>query len=318
MNVIKPILSIVSLLFATVVLGQNIDQYELTVGEVYVHKNGLSNSTLLFKVESITYNCIYVSGKPHYHGHVISNEKAFGSSYVCSVDLKYLLRKADSDERAWLQECIRQNKLVDRKEFMKNRGAVISEKITLNRNSLYPKVEGEGWQFTSVPFRYQFVNCGGEVQVGVQYDRQASNISLLHNGVTYYNSKTPELWPTSSQIEVGSVFAKLYYGVRYLGEVRLTYIVGNFAGCFGETFDVLKQVGKDPTDKEYRDNLGLFSLKNIVITSGGVTIGYNKEHQIIRELTYDDFGNPLKPGTSPSKPQGDKPKYDIFGNPIKD
>lgn len=233
------------------------------------------------------------------------------------------IRLANKDEIHWFNICKEENKHYSKEEALKmvsskNRGPIISAEISLNRKALWPKVKDEGWQFSFVPFRYQFVNCGGEVQVGVQYDRKAEYISYLRNGVAYFSDNAPELWPKPNQIEVGSVQAKLYYGNTYWGEVSLTYIVGNFAGCFGETFDVLKQVNKDPTAREYRENLDKFSLKNIAITEGGVTIKYQQEHEIIKKISYDDFGNPKSSGTKTTPTPSDKPKYDMFGNPTKD
>jgi len=316
---------LLSFCFAVFVNAQSLTKEDLKAGEIYYMQDHLSN-TYILKYRQI-YNktmrlgpgdalTYMLMGAYIYNGADFANDEA--SNIYYNEGRKPLLRKATEEERNWLNACIEAGKFVSKDAPSANRGPIKSTEIALNRKALWPKVKSEGWQFSFVPFRYQFVNCGGEVQVGVQYDKKAQHISLVHNGVAYYSANAPELWPKPDQIEVGSVQAKLYYGNIYWGEVSLTYIVGNFAGCFGETFDVLKQVNKDPTAKEYRDNLDKFTLQNIAITEGGVTINYQQENEIIKKVSYDDFGNPKKPGTQTAPTPTDKPKYDVFGNPIKD
>ena len=296
--------------------------HDLDIGEVYVQESNISTAgNIIFKVESKKY---YSTNDTDYKTSRIISESSFSSNFtLCSKTLKYLVRKANANEKDWLEACIRENRFIPKDEFGMSRGKSLSANINLNRTALdatYHGIQKEGWQFSNVPFRYQFVNCGGEVQMGVQYEKKADFITLVHNGSVYYEAHAPDLWPNSNQIEVGDVMAKLYYGNQYFGDVKLTYIVGNFAGCFGETFDVLKQVGKNPSQKDFLENLDKFSLKDIRIIRGDVTINYERKQQIIKAVSYDAFGNPIKSDSKPasSNSQGNnKPKYDAFGNPIK-
>lgn len=141
-----------------------------------------------------------------------------------------------------------------------------------------------GFYFSGVKFGYQFVNCGGNVVMGVNYSKNANFTTYWYNGKSY-NKQTigAELWPKPNEVEINTVKADLYFKNQNLGSVKLNYIVGNFAGCFGETYDVLKQVGKNSTSKEYKDNINDLSLQNIQVIAARA-IGLWREPKINDKL----------------------------------
>lgn len=142
--------------------------------------------------------------------------------------------------------------LIGTKTFSQ-KGDVKSQTLDVNRGSLNYTGPATGFEFSGVEFRYQFVNCGGDVQLGIGYTKNANFTAFMMDGQRYYKGTVdeiaPGIWPSASNVSIDEVQADLYYGNTFFGKVNLNYIVGNFGGCFGETFDVLKQVGKDPKKK---------------------------------------------------------------------
>lgn len=152
------------------------------------------------------------------------------------------------------------------------RSETYSANISRLRSGYHLETDASGFDFDGVQMRYQFVNCGGDVQMGINYDKRANYICYYHNRKSYYRTSIgDDLWPKPNDFELQEIKADLYYGNQKLGTVNLNYIVGNFAGCFGETFDVLRQVGKNPSDKLYKDNIHKLSLRNIKVLRGGPT-----------------------------------------------
>ena len=149
--------------------------------------------------------------------------------------------------------------------------------VGMNKSNIFNQDKSNGFEFSNLPFRYQFVNCGGDVQMGINYDKKANYTAFYMDGKKYYkydiDKLNPSYWPKPDQIELNTVGADLYFKGGFLGKVTLTYIVGNFAGCFGETFDVLAQVGKSPKEAIYKDNINDLTLKNVVVLYGGPTGG---------------------------------------------
>lgn len=255
------------------------------------------------------------------------NDQYFFEDPVSSFarDLDYKIRPATQEEKDWLNACIEVGKFISKEEALKlsskNRGEIKTAQLSLNpadRNS--PKFKGNrnGFCFSPVYFNYQFVNCGGEVQMGVNiYTNPQANYQkhTASNGYMFEGEHYVAVVSSTNEVDIQEVEADLYYGNQFLGKINLNYIVGNFAGCYGETFQVLKDVGKDPTAKEYRENLDKFELKNIRILRGDLKISNKEREQIHKSLKYDQFGNPRKLGSNPT--QNTQKKYDAFGNEIK-
>jgi len=141
-------------------------------------------------------------------------------------------------------------------------------------NRDHNQFEGDknGFEFSGVELRYQFVNCGGDVQMGLQYSKNANFTSFYADGQRYYKSTVDEVapgqWPAPSDIRIEELKADLYFGTVFLGKVHLNYIIGNSLGCFGETFDVLQQVGKDAESENFKKEIQSLRLTNIQIIRG--------------------------------------------------
>lgn len=159
------------------------------------------------------------------------------------------------------------------------RSQVNTANISLSREG-----KSNGFDYKGVTFKYQFVNCGGDVQVMVDFEKNATYTKFWYNKKAYSkNDIGADLWPESNQYNIGEIFADLYFENTFFGKVNLNYIVGNFAGCFGETYQVIKDTGKDPTLALYKSKINSFSLRNIKVSGGGDPIT-SRYYKIIERL----------------------------------
>ncbi len=164
------------------------------------------------------------------------------------------------------------------------RGDSKSVILSLDRNASTFNGEKTGFNFEGLSFTYQFVNCGGEVQLGINYRKDVRFTSFSFNDKNAGISEIGEkLWPRADEFELQQLEADLYFGNRPLGKVNLDYIVGNFSGCFGETFDVLNQTGQDPSNQEFKENINQLSLRNIQIVRADAT-GDKRRFDIIEKI----------------------------------
>lgn len=331
------IFTIITAVFAinSVAVAQNLGYYDMKPGEIYYVSYALSGSEII-KFRGIcriidTYDAIDGARISVDHGDFHSEVDRYRKYYDgCTHNIHGLqnerrVRPATQEEKDWLNACIEVGKFISKEEALKlsskNRGEIKTAQLSLNpadRNS--PKFKGNrnGFCFSPVYFNYQFVNCGGEVQMGVNiYTNPQANYQkhTASNGYMFEGEHYVAVVSSTNEVDIQEVEADLYYGNQFLGKINLNYIVGNFSGCYGETFQVLKDVGKDPTAKEYRENLDKFELKNIRILRGDLKISDKEREQIHKSLKYDQFGNPRKPGSKPT--QNTPKKYDAFGNEIK-
>ncbi|MEN3322686.1 hypothetical protein VP395_03040 [Mariniflexile soesokkakense] len=168
------------------------------------------------------------------------------------------------------------------------RGEEKQQTLSLDRNHYAFNGEKTGFNFTGMGFGYQFVNCGGDVQLGINYSKNVNFTTFSYNEKNVGASEVGSaLWPKPNEIELQEVKGNLYFGNQNLGKIHLNYIVGNFSGCFGETFDVLAQVGQDPKAKQYKDQINELTLRNITIIRADA-IGDNRKYKIIETLKTKD------------------------------
>lgn len=263
-----------------------------------------------------------------------TNYGTYYEKYVGRYRNLRVIREASKEEKHWLEVCIGENKTLDKVEALKklptkNRGEVKSEAIHLSANDrLQPVFKGrkDGFGFSGVSFNYQFVNCGGEVQMGVniytkheyKMNSQTYNRRLTVNGYALEGKLYPTFTTNADRVEILEVEADLYFGNARLGKVNLDNIVGNFAGCFGETFLVIEQLGLDPKKKEYLENLDKFELKRIRILRGDIKISEKQRQEIHKSLKYDTWGNALDPNDHKGTNNNSEKKYDAFGNLISE
>lgn len=321
------IFTIITAVFAinSVAVAQNLGYYDMKPGEIYYVSYAWSESQII-KFRGI---CRIIDTYDAIDGARISAEDEDFydgcTNNIHGLQNERRVRPATQEEKDWLNACIEVGKFISKEEALKlsskNRGEIKTAQLSLNpadRNS--PKFKGNrnGFCFSPVYFNYQFVNCGGEVQMGVNiYTNPQANYQkhTASNGYMFEGEHYVAVVSSTNEVDIQEVEADLYYGNQFLGKINLNYIVGNFSGCYGETFQVLKVVGKDPTAKEYRENLDKFELKNIRILRGDLKISDKEREQIHKSLKYDQFGNPRKPGSKPT--QNTPKKYDAFGNEIK-
>lgn len=162
------------------------------------------------------------------------------------------------------------------------KGTTKTIEVSFLRNNML--AQQNGFDFTGVNFGYQFVNCGGVVQVAVNYSKTANFTAYWYNGKKYDKQTIgADLWPKSNEVEINTIQADLYFRNQNLGRVKLNYIIGNFAGCVGETYDVLNQVGQNSSLKEYKDNINDLRLNNIQVIAARA-IGLWREPKINNKL----------------------------------
>jgi hypothetical protein len=65
--------------------------------------------------------------------------------------------------------------------------------------------------------------------------------------------------------------------------VTLKYIIGNFSGCFGETFSVLKEVRENALADVYKKNINSLQLTNIKLIKADAT-GTSRKYKIIKKI----------------------------------
>ncbi|MEQ6123516.1 hypothetical protein AAON49_04890 [Pseudotenacibaculum sp. MALMAid0570] len=145
-----------------------------------------------------------------------------------------------------------------------------AQMLSLDRSNILFSGEKNGFDFEDVKFKFQFVNCKGEVKLGVTYDKKASFTKFRYKGKSYNKSQVGSaLWPKSQEIEINDVSADLYFGSRKLGKVFIKFIPKRYTGCSGTMYDVLKDVGLRANDKVYKSNIKRLMLRNIKVLRAG-------------------------------------------------
>lgn len=115
-----------------------------------------------------------------------------------------------------------------------------------------------------LPIAYKFINCYGEIIVTITKKiEEATATAYIYEGQRY----TPEDigLPGFTGLDVGytDVSADLYDQSFRLGRVQMSNLIDYLGGCFGQTYDLLKQLGKD--HNAYKDKLQDLRLSNLTI-----------------------------------------------------
>lgn len=328
------------ILSATEKFSQNLSAESLVPNEIYfLERVGPGQICYrVFQHQSGTVGSFTTKNTIHIHH--ASNAKIEGGyeenesvqPYAGTTSVSY--RKATPEEKTWLEESVNAGRFLTKEEALrsasKNRGKVHTDVLSIlsaDRLSDWFNGKKNGFSIYPIYFNYQFVNCAGEVQMMVKFTtKPLEQGTLVNRGETKTDGYVlnGKFYPLSYDMEMLNIYqleADLFFGSvgigNKLGKITLNNIVGNFAGCFGETFKVVEEVGKDSKDKQYTNNLDKFVLGNIRILNGGVRITDKKRAEIERSLLYDEFGNPRDGSRNAAGNNNNKAKYDAFGNPIK-
>tara|TARA_R110001592_G_scaffold219477_1_gene473764 strand:+ start:160371 stop:162929 length:2559 start_codon:yes stop_codon:yes gene_type:complete len=155
------------------------------------------------------------------------------------------------------------------------------------RSSVSYTPKTEGYQVSNIPIVFGFRNCYGEVVMAMNFDRsQASVGSYLFEGTWYSPSEIGSAYRSDFKIDINDLEADLYQGSYRLGHVRIDNLVGfTSTGCFGETYDLLGQLGLNNEEKKWKEGINELSLRNIRLVSAS-SVDY-KVHDAIRKIQKD-------------------------------
>ncbi len=151
-----------------------------------------------------------------------------------------------------------------------------------------------GYKISNIPIEYGFRNCYGEIVMAMKYGKDQGTVgSYLYEGNWYSASELGAAHRSDFRIDIKDLEADLYNGSYRLGTVQINNLVGfTSTGCFGETYDLLGQLGLNNKEQKWKDAVGQLSLKNIRVKSAD-SKDY-KLHEVIREFREKTELNKLK------------------------
>ncbi|MCR9152612.1 MAG: hypothetical protein NXI09_00765 [Bacteroidetes bacterium] len=141
-----------------------------------------------------------------------------------------------------------------------------------------------GYQVSNIALVYGFRNCYGNVVMAMNYNKEGTSIgSYLFEGKWYSANELNGNHNANFRIDLNDLEADLYLGSSRLGSVRIDNLVGfTSTGCFGETYDLLSQVGQNSEDARWKESIKELSLRNIRVVSAD-SKDY-KLHEAIRSI----------------------------------
>ena len=138
-----------------------------------------------------------------------------------------------------------------------------------------------GFVLENITMAYQFKNCYRESHFLTDYVKSSVQCSRYYYNGKYYTST--DLGQEAFEkvvIDLGDFTADLYLSSSRLGTIEMKYVTGYLVGCFGDTYDFIKQLGLE--HKDYIKDIDKLRVNNWVITRMG-TQSYKVEN-IIKEL----------------------------------
>lgn len=141
-----------------------------------------------------------------------------------------------------------------------------------------------GYRVSNIPIAYGFRNCYGEIVMAMNYQNTQGSVGdYLFEGTWYSASELGAAHNSSFKINIYDIEADLYVGNSRLGRVLIDNLVGfTSTGCFGETYDLLGQVGQNNKDERWKTSVADLNLRNIRVISAD-TKDY-KVHEAIRKI----------------------------------
>lgn len=116
-----------------------------------------------------------------------------------------------------------------------------------------------------IPIAYKFINCFGDVVLTItKKNDEVTFGDYIYNGQRYTPADVGLSAFEGTRPGLTNVTADLYDQSFRLGPVTLNNLIDYLGGCFGQIYDVLKELGLD--HKTYRDKLHDLRLSNIRIT----------------------------------------------------
>lgn len=123
----------------------------------------------------------------------------------------------------------------------------------------------ENGYIIQLPIAYKFINCFGEIVLTItKKNDQVTFGDYIYKGQRYTPGELGLSSFEGTRPGLTNVTADLYDQSFRLGPVTLNNLIDYFGGCFGQTYNVLDELGKD--HKAYRDRLNDLKLSNFRIT----------------------------------------------------
>lgn len=128
------------------------------------------------------------------------------------------------------------------------RGELIHEKI-----SYKPSLGTNGFEIANIEIRYRFVNCFGDLNIGVAVKSKVNATAYWYNNKRYttFTLNDPSLFQNLN-ISGLSVNGDIYFDQQLLKSFDFKYITNYDVGCFGDVKTVLEEWRKRNDIKSYR------------------------------------------------------------------
>ena len=144
-------------------------------------------------------------------------------------------------------------------------------KLSVDRSNVLFKGNKNGFDFTDLIVKYQFVVCKGQISLGIAYDKKVNFTRYWKNGTAFQKGQLKSVkWPLPKQINLDHLEGDLYFGSRKLGKVQLKNIPRFYGGCKRKMFDVMKAVGVNGKDGFYKSNINKLSLQNVKVAEASI------------------------------------------------
>ncbi len=125
-----------------------------------------------------------------------------------------------------------------------------------------PSSIGENGYIIDIDLKYKFINCYGDIRLLLAYE-QKNEPSVYVFEEARYNASEFENHNKDAKISQIKLTADLFFDGFRLGQVKMNWITNFLAGCFGDNYDPLGQLGLEY--KEYKDKLNRLSLGNFQV-----------------------------------------------------
>lgn len=153
------------------------------------------------------------------------------------------------------------------------RGELMHEKI-----SYKPSSGTNGFEIANIEIRYRFVNCFGDLNIGVAVKSKVNATAYWYNNKRYttFTLNDPSLFQNLNLSGL-SVNGEIYFGQQRLKSFDFKYITNYDVGCLGDVKTVLEEWKKRNDIKSYR-------YRNIKVISE--RLGDSRKYDVEKRIKY--------------------------------
>lgn len=141
-----------------------------------------------------------------------------------------------------------------------------SQNTEVNSTDLDYTPKTRGYILEDLTILYRFLNCAGDLRLAISYNKdKLKSENYFYKGKVYTIDEIGREYFEKQPIEILHVSTDLYEGNLFLGTATLHYITGFGLGCLGDTYDILKIVGKE--SEKFKEKINTLNLRNVKIES---------------------------------------------------